>query len=167
MKVFNADGELLNVDIKAVKNTDKIEKEKKCAGYNMIITSEINVENQEIYDTYHNLWKIEETFRIMKTDLNTRPVYVQKIERIHGHFLVCYTAVLVLRILQFVIFNKKYKSSEILKFITEFKVLWSGDKYVNLIKKDSLLDGVNELLNADLTNYFLKETTVNSLCSLK
>ena len=108
-----------------------------------------------------------ETFRIMKTDLNTRPVYVQKIERIHGHFLICYTAVLVLRILQFIIFNKKYKSSEILKFITEFKVLWSGDKYVNLIKKDSLLDGINELLNVDLTNYFLKETTVNSLCSLK
>ena len=167
MKAFNADGELLNVDIKAVKNIDKIEKEKKCAGYNMIITSEFNIENQEIYETYHNLWKTEETFRIMKTDLNTRPVYVQKIERIHGHFLICYTAVLVLRILQFIIFNKKYKSSEILKFITEFKVLWSGDKYVNLIKKDSLLDGINELLNVDLTNYFLKETTVNSLCSLK
>ena len=44
----------------------------------MIITSELNASNDQIYDIYHHLWRIEETFRILKTNLDARPVLVQK-----------------------------------------------------------------------------------------
>ena len=55
-----------------------IEKELKFAGYNMLVTSEKDMDDIDIYNTYHNLWRIEESFRIMKSDLDARPVFLQK-----------------------------------------------------------------------------------------
>ena len=70
-----------------------IEKELKFAGYNMLVTSEKDMDDIDIYNTYHNLWSIEESFRIMKSDLDARPVFLQKENSIKGHFLICYLAV--------------------------------------------------------------------------
>ena len=50
----------------------------KYAGYNLLVTSELDMEPLQVYHTYHNLWKIEESFRITKSYLDARPVYVQK-----------------------------------------------------------------------------------------
>ena len=82
----------------------------------MIVTSETNMPEKEIYTTYHNLWHIEETFRIMKNELEARPVYLQKETTIKGHFLVCYLAVVLLRILQVRIFSNTFTDKNILKF---------------------------------------------------
>ena len=73
----------------------------------MLVTSEINMSSKDIYNAYHQLWQIEESFRIMKSELDTRPVYLQKENRIKGHFFICYTAVLLSRILQFKILENK------------------------------------------------------------
>ena len=59
-------------------NQAKIDKDLKHAGYNLLVTSELDMEPLQIYHTYHNLWKIEESFRITKSYLDARPVYVQK-----------------------------------------------------------------------------------------
>ena len=66
------------------------------------------MKDEDIYNTYHNLWRIEESFRIMKSDLDARPVFLQTEESIKGHFLICYVAVLLERILQFKIFENKF-----------------------------------------------------------
>ena len=58
-------------------NYDVIDRERSLAGYNMIVTSETMMDEKNIYSTYHNLWRIEESFRVMKTDLDARPVYLQ------------------------------------------------------------------------------------------
>ncbi len=73
--------------------------------------------DQDIYSTYHNLWRIEESFRIMKSDLDARPAYVQKEESIKGHFLVCYIAVLLEHIPQFHVPENKYSTSDIFDFL--------------------------------------------------
>ena len=54
----------------------------------MLVTSEIKMKDVEIYDAYHNLWRIEESFRVMKSELDARPVYLQN----QGTFLnmLCY-----------------------------------------------------------------------------
>lgn len=62
--------------IKPQLNQKAIDKE--LAGYNMLVTSEINMSSKDIYNAYHQLWQIEESFRIMKPELDTRPVYLQK-----------------------------------------------------------------------------------------
>lgn len=52
--------------------------DRKLAGFNLLITSEYKMEDQQIYEAYHNLWRIEESFRVMKSELDARPVYLQK-----------------------------------------------------------------------------------------
>lgn len=59
-------------------NQNAIENDLKFAGYNLIVTSEIKMSDQDIYSTYHNLWRIEESFKIMKSDLDARPIFLQK-----------------------------------------------------------------------------------------
>ena len=76
-------------------NEDKIKRDKEVAGYNLLVTSELFMDDKEIYNTYHRLWAIEQTFRIMKSELDTRLVYLQKEDSIKGHFLICYTTVLL------------------------------------------------------------------------
>ena len=79
----------------------------------MIITSEIQMSASEIYAAYHNLWRIEESFRIMKSQLDARPAYMQKQETITGHFLICYLAVLLTRLLQIHVLKDEYGTEEI------------------------------------------------------
>ena len=69
-------GQKTDNKIKVEINEKAIEKAKKLAGYNMIITSETRMTASEIYAAYHNLWRIEESFRIMKSQLDARPVSV-------------------------------------------------------------------------------------------
>jgi len=59
-------------------NQDAIDKDLRFAGYNLLVTSEIEMADQDIYNIYHNLWRIEESFKIMKSDLDARPVFLQK-----------------------------------------------------------------------------------------
>ncbi len=81
-------------------NKTKVEESLKYAGYNLLVTSETDKKAQDIYNIYHGLWRIEESCRIMKTYLEARPVFLQKQESIYGHFLICYLALTVLRLLE-------------------------------------------------------------------
>jgi hypothetical protein len=94
-------GECLE-DVKKVRSVDN-EKAKKDAmydGYFCIITSELDYSENQIRRAYHGLWRIEESFRIMKSDLYARPVFVSRNEHIRAHFLICFVALLIVRILQ-------------------------------------------------------------------
>ena len=103
-------------------NQEAIDKDLELAGYNLLVTSEITMSDQDIYSTYHNLWRIEESFKIMKSDLDARPVFLQKESTIKGHFLICYLTVLLERIFQFKILDNAYSTPEIFSFIKDFKV---------------------------------------------
>jgi transposase len=74
---------------------------------------------KRMYSIYRNLWRIEESFKIMKSDLDARPVFLQKTDSIKGHFLICYLAVLLERILQFKILQDQYATTEIFDFINQ------------------------------------------------
>lgn len=109
-------------------NEELIQKSLELAGYNMLVTSEISMKDKDVYNAYHNLWRIEESFRIMKSQLDARPVYLQKQDTIVGHFLICYLAVLLTRLLQFKILKmvivpksclNSYVTSELPKYQTE------------------------------------------------
>lgn len=64
--------------IKVTMNEKLIKKNLELAGYNLLVTSEITMSDKDVYDAYHNLWRIEKSFRIMKSQLDARPVYLQK-----------------------------------------------------------------------------------------
>ena len=123
--------------VKVTMNEDLIKKSLELAGYNMLVTSEISMPAKDIYNAYHNLWRIEESFRIMKSQLDARPVYLQKEDTIVGHFLICYLAVLLARLLQFKVLENNYSSEDIFDFIHDFRVAQISErKYINLTKSN-------------------------------
>jgi hypothetical protein len=69
-------------------------------GLYMIHTSETALDDRAIAARYHDLWQIEENFRVSKTDLNARPVYVWTDAHIHAHFLICFLALTITRVLE-------------------------------------------------------------------
>lgn len=85
---------------KLILNTDKIREEEKYDGYYAIVTSELNMSESAIMDTYQGLWEIEETFKITKSDLSARPVYVYDHAHINAHFLICFIALTIIRLIQ-------------------------------------------------------------------
>ena len=64
----------------------------------MIVTSELDKTDEEIIDIYRQLWRIEETFKITKSELEARPVYVSRKEHIEAHFLICFIALVLVRL---------------------------------------------------------------------
>lgn len=94
-------GEIINSkDLKAMLDMEKIENEFKLLGYYSIITSETQMSDDEIIETYHNLVNIEEEFKIMKMTLETRPIFLRKPEHITAHLVLCTISLLILRIIQ-------------------------------------------------------------------
>ena len=152
--------------IKVEINEEAIEKAKNLAGYNLIVTSELSMTSKEIYDTYHNLWRIEESFRAMKSQLDARPVYLQKQDSIIGHFLICYLAVLLSRILQIYILEDKYGTEEIFNFIRDFKVAKISDyRYINLTRSSEFIKKLAMNTKLPLTLYFLNNEDINKMLS--
>ena len=77
----------------------------------MIITSEIDEDDKEIINRYHGLSRIEDSFRIIKSDLEGRPVFVWTEEHIRAHFLICFIALTIIRIIQYKILKYENKST--------------------------------------------------------
>jgi len=85
---------------------EKYKRDVRLDGYYTIVTSELDLSHEEVIKKYRGLWKIEESFRVLKTDLEGRPVYVRNEDHIEGYFLVCFIALLISRILEMKLDNK-------------------------------------------------------------
>lgn len=145
-------------------NTTAIENAKKLAGYNMLITSELRMPASKIYHAYHNLWRIEESFRIMKSQLDARPVYLQKKETITGHFLICYLSVLLTRILQIHILKDQYGTEEIFDFVHDFRLVKVSERrYINLTRNSDFIKDLSLQTGLPLTSYFLGNTEIKKV----
>ena len=152
--------------VKVELNEKAIENAKKLAGYNMMVTSELTMTASQIYNAYHNLWRIEESFRVMKSQLDARPVYLQKEETITGHFLICYLAVLLTRLFQIHVLADKYGSEALFDFMHDFRVAKVSDrKYINLTRASSFIKDLTTLTGLPLTSYFLGNEDINKMLS--
>ena len=98
---------------------DKIKEEEKFDGYYSIVTSEKDLSDKEIRDIYKCLWKIEESFKITKSNLETRPVYVWTKEHIEAHFLTCFISLVIIRLLEYKT-NRKYSTRKMIDSLKKF-----------------------------------------------
>ena len=97
---YDKDGEIIETKAKLYLDEARIREEEQYDGYYAIVTSELTMSDADIIETYHGLWKIEETFKISKSDFKTRPIYVSLETHIEAHFLTCFVALLLTRILE-------------------------------------------------------------------
>ncbi len=154
--------------VRVTMNEKKINEDLRLAGYNLLVTSELQMPSSEIYTAYHNLWRIEESFRVMKSQLDARPVYLQKEETITGHFLICYLAVLLSRLLQFKVLKNEYCSETLWDFIHDFRVAQVSERqYINLTKNTAFIKDMSKIMGLPLTSYFLNTTQINSFLDYK
>ncbi len=94
-------GEAINSsDLKGFIDFAKVAEYKKSMGYYQIVTSELTMDPRTVIDKYHGLTQIEDQFRVMKGDLETRPVYVRTPEHVDAHLLICMIALVLIRIIQ-------------------------------------------------------------------
>ena len=113
-------GEILDSSkIRGFVDFDKVAEYRKSLGYYQIITSELTMDAQEVIGKYHGLTQIEDQFRVMKGDLDTRPLYVRTPEHVTAHLLVCMISLILLRIIQ-----KRLKDSGVVQ--PDPDAYWSG-----------------------------------------
>ena len=82
---------------------------------------------------YHGLWRIEESFRIMKSDLDARPIYVNTREHIRAHFLICFTALVIVRMIQHSMGERRLSAERIASCLRAANCLIEQGGYVRLL----------------------------------
>ena len=104
-------GEIIHPEKVIVFLDKKLEKYKETMGFYSIVTSEIEEDDKEVINKYHGLSRIEDSFRIIKSDLEGRPIFVWTEEHIKAHFLICFIALTIIRIIQYKILKYEDKST--------------------------------------------------------
>ena len=105
-------GEVVETQTTLSLDVDKIRAYLDLMGYYTIMTSEVHKSDQEIISKYHGLSRIEDSFRITKSDLEGRPVFVRTPEHINAHFLTCFIALTMIRLIQHKILQHQGKPTD-------------------------------------------------------
>ncbi|WP_344914213.1 IS1634 family transposase, partial [Amphibacillus indicireducens] len=101
----------LDADLDSVHlDEERIAYQQQFDGYYAVITNQLSYTTQEVTDIYGGLWQIEESFRVLKSDLRAHPVYVWTDEHIHGHFVLCFLSFSLMRYAQYLIQKKTHQS---------------------------------------------------------
>jgi len=158
-------GEILESDKKGKHlflNQSKIEKEEQFDGYYSIVTSELHLSPSEIVDTYRGLWEIEETFRITKSDLEARPVYVYDEENIRAHFLTCFIALTIIRLIQKRI-NWNYSPAKIVECLTKLECILEHENIYLFGYRNEISDYLSETFDLDFTKKRLELAAIKNI----
>lgn len=138
-------GEIMNpAEETLVMDEEKIKREAQFDGYYMIVTSELKMEDSEIIEKYRGLWRIEESFKITKSELEGRPVYVQTPTHIEGHFLVCFIALLITRLMQKRT-SEGYSAQKIIDSIRKFKCGYIKENLYKTMYYDDTIEELNRV----------------------
>lgn len=170
---FNDDGEIIESGTKLFLDEDKIREEEKYDGYYAIVTSELARSDSEIIEIYHGLWKIEETFKISKSDFRTRPVYVSLEAHIEAHFLTCFVALLLIRILELRMNKaelpdkdaetKNFSAFGLIDSLRKYSCSHVGENVYSFHYTDDVIRCVEQVFSLDLNKRFRKRAEIKNL----
>jgi transposase len=146
---------LIEGEQKPIFDEAKLAEEEMYDGYYVIVSSEIKKSDDEIIERYRGMWRIKESFRVTKNDFEARPVYLSRKERIHAHFLICFVALVIARLLQRRL-GGKFSVAAIADSLskascTRFEENWYVQDYY-----DDVIIALKEALGIDLTRKYLQ-----------
>ena len=148
-------GEIIEAKSQLSLDEEKIAEEEKLDGYYAIVSSEFNKTDDEIIDIYRGLWRIEETFKVTKSELEDRPIYVSTKEHIEAHFLTCYLALVLCRVLQHKL-NKKYSVEKILESLKQCNCSHIENNYYLFNYFDDILKDIGDAVSIDFSNKYMR-----------
>ena len=134
-------------------NQERIKEEEKYDGYYSIVTSEEHLSDIEIRIIYRGLAKIEETFKVTKSGLEARPVWVSRKDHIESHFLTCFIALVLIRLIEKKLDNK-YSFEKIIESIRNYiSINIEHDLYIQSFRNE-VIDDFEEKFNIELSKKF-------------
>jgi hypothetical protein len=154
--VFDEDtGEILTARQRPVFDEEKLREDEKFDGYYAIITSEWEKSDEEVIEIYRGLWRIEESFKVMKSDLESRPVYLSREDHIQAHFLICFIALVIARLLAYCLGNK-YSISHIVESLNQTNAIPLEENWYVLHHADEITNAIREMMGIDLERKYLR-----------
>lgn len=147
-------GEITSSEKKPVLDEEKLREEERFDGYYAIVTSELDKSDSEIIDIYRGLWRIEESFKVTKSDLKARPVYLSRQDRIESHFLICFIALTIIRILQHKL-KGKYSATNILESLHKIECTNVEENIYIFDYDDEISQAVGAALGIDFSRKYM------------
>jgi transposase len=148
-------GEIIVTDSRPVFDEEKLREEEKFDGYYAIVTSEDKKTDEEIIEIYRGLWKIEESFKVTKSDLDARPVYLSREDHIQTHFLICFAALTIVRILEHRL-GGSYSVSAIIESLCSVSCSRLEENWYVFDYADEITEAIRENLGIDLSRKYLR-----------
>ena len=127
---------------------EKVRREEALDGYYAIVTSEYQEADERILELYRGLWKIEESFKVTKSDLETRPVYLSTQEHIEAHFLTCFVSLVIASILERRL-KGKYSVSTLLESLKKASCSHIQENYYLFDYVDAVLSDIGKEFGID------------------
>ena len=147
-------GEIMTTRQKPFFDEEKLREEERFDGYYAIVTSEWKKNDQEIVEIYRGLWRIEEAFKVTKSDLEARPVYLSRNDHIEAHFLICFVALVIARLLVLRL-GSKYSIPRIVESLNRASGSRLEENWFVFNYADEITRSVGELLGVDLSRKYL------------
>jgi len=148
-------GEILTAKQQPVFNEEKLKEDEKWDGYYAIVTSELDKTDGEVIDIYRGLWKIEESFKVTKSDFETRPVYLSRKDHIEAHFLICFIALVIARILENLLENK-FSIHKIAESLRRVSCSPLEENWYLLDYADEVTVAINDKMGIDFSRKYLR-----------
>ena len=138
---------------------EKAKEDAKFDGYFAIVTSELDYDYSKMLEVYSGLWRIEESFRITKSQFEARPIFVRTQKHIEGHFLICFISLLLIRMLQLKM-NYSLSAERIIEALNTSMCITDSLNKVRVLRND-------EVLSFDESNKLTFDNqTINDLLSI-
>lgn len=142
-------GEILNTGKKLFLDEERIKQEEQLDGYYAIVSSELDETDDRIIEIYRGLWRIEESFKITKSNLDARPVYLTRRDHINAHFLICFIALVIARIVE-VRLKNKYSIEKILNSLRSVSCSYMDANHYLFDYADEVTDDINDIFNLNI-----------------
>ena len=155
-------GEILEGKQRPCFDAAKLAQDEMYDGYYAIVTSELQMSDGEIIDTYRGLWEIEETFRVTKGTLDARPVYVSREDRISAHFLTCFIALVIIRLIQKKM-DRRYSAEKIIECLNKIACSNEQDNLYLFDYRSEISDAIGNVLGIDFTRKRLRLSEIKNI----
>ncbi len=159
---ITAEGEIAEKQVYGL-DEEQIQKEEMYDGFYAVITN-LEGDVSEIIRINKQRWEIEESFRIMKTEFEARPVYVRRDDRIKAHFMTCYISLLLYRLLEKRLGNT-YTANQILETLRSMQMtlLNTASGYIPTYTRTALTDALHKTFGFRTDYEFITKSSMRTI----
>jgi transposase len=166
VEVDKKTGELKPSKGKPAFDMDKVLEDEKYDGYYAIVTNVFNegknygkFDDDAIIEIYHGLWRIEDNFRVSKNDLEVRPIFLSREERINAHFLICFICLVIIRLIQKRT-DYQYSPAKLIDAMNNISCSFEHENLFLFDYRDSVTDSLGTVFDMDFTKKRLSRSQI-------